>query len=103
MEKCKILGIISIVLCILGLILNSIVGIILALVIEIIALILAIISTKKQKNVFGTLGMICSIVLIVMMIIILLSVGVLSHTGEDALIQKSQEIQQNNLRNTISK
>ena len=59
MEKNKILGIISIILCIIGWILYSKIGIILAILIEIGALILAIYSGKKQKN-------ICKIVAFVM-------------------------------------
>ena len=94
MEKDKILGIISIVLCIIGWILYSKIGIVFSLVIEIVALILAIISEKKQKNVFATIGIICAIILIVMMTLILISGGVASNVGNDALIRKSQEIQQ---------
>ena len=55
MEKNKILGIISIILCIIGWILYSKIGIILAILIEIGALILAIYSGKKQKNIFATI------------------------------------------------
>ena len=94
MDKNKIFGIISIILCILGWILYSKVGIIIALIIEIIAIVLAIVSTKKQKNVYGTIGIIGSTILIVIMLIVLLGNGVTSNTGNDALIRKSQEIQQ---------
>ena len=87
MEKNKILGIISIILCIIGWILYSKIGIILAILIEIGALILAIYSGKKQKNIFATIGIIGAVILIVMMVVVLLGTGV-SNVGDDALINK---------------
>lgn len=87
MEKNKILGIISIILCIIGWILYSKIGIILAILIEIGALILAIYSGKKQKNIFATIGIIGAVILIVMMVVVLLGIGVYN-VGDDALIKK---------------
>jgi predicted membrane protein len=87
MEKNKILGIISIILCIIGWILYSKIGIILAILIEIGALILAIYSGKKQKNMFATIGIIGAVILIVMMVVVLLGIGVYN-VGDDALINK---------------
>ena len=87
MEKNKILGIISIILCIIGWILYSKIGIILAILIEIGALILAIYSGKKQKNIFATIGIIGAVILIVMMGVVLLGIGVYN-VGDDALINK---------------
>ena len=87
MEKNKILGIISIILCIIGWILYSKIGIILAVLIEIGALILAIYSGKKQKNIFATIGIIGAVILIVMMVVVLLGIGVYN-VGGDALINK---------------
>ncbi len=87
MEKNKILGIISIILCIIGWILYSKIGIILAILIEIGALILAIYSGKKQKNIFATIGIIGAVILIVMMVVVLLGIGVYN-VGDDALINK---------------
>ncbi len=87
MEKNKILGIISIILCIIGWILYSKIGIILAILIEIGALILAIYSGKKQKNIFATIGIIGAVILIVMMVVVLLGIGVYN-VGGDALINK---------------
>ena len=87
MEKNKILGIISIILCISGWILYSKIGIILAILIEIGALILAIYSGKKQKNIFATIGIIGAVILIVMMVVVLLGIGVYN-VGGDALINK---------------
>ena len=87
MEKNKILGIISIILCIIGWILYSKIGIILAILIEIGALILAIYSGKKQKNIFATIGIIGAVILIVMMVVVLLGRGVYN-VGGDALINK---------------
>ena len=95
MENNKIMGIISIVLVILGWILYAKIGIVLALIIEIGALVLAIFSYKKEKNIFASIGSIGAIILIVMMIIVLLGQGVASNTGDDALINKAKEIQQN--------
>ena len=94
MEKNKILGIISIILFIIGWIAYSKLGIVLAIIIEIGAFVLAIISGKKQKNAFATIGLIGSTILIVMMIVILLGNVTSSKVGEDSLIRKSQEIQQ---------
>lgn len=93
MEKNKILGIISIILCIIGWILYSKIGIILAILIEIGALILAIYSGKKQKNIFATIGIIGAVILIVMMVVVLLGTGV-SNVGDDALINKARQIEQ---------
>lgn len=93
MEKNKILGIISIILCIIGWILYSKIGIILAILIEIGALILAIYSGKKQKNIFATIGIIGAVILIVMMVIVLLGTGI-SNVGDDALINKARQIEQ---------
>ena len=87
MEKNKILGIISIILCIIGWILYSKIGINLAILIEIGALILAIYSGKKQKNIFATIGIIGAVILIVMMVVVLLGIGVYN-VGGDALINK---------------
>lgn len=87
MEKNKILGIISIILCIIGWILYSKIGIILAILIEIGALILAIYSGKKQKNIFATIGIIGAVILIVMMVVVLLGIGIYN-VGDDALINK---------------
>ena len=87
MEKNKIFGIISIILCIIGWILYSKIGIILAILIEIGALILAIYSGKKQKNIFATIGIIGAVILIVMMVVVLLGIGVYN-VGDDALINK---------------
>lgn len=87
MEKNKILGIISIILCIIGWILYSKIWIILAILIEIGALILAIYSGKKQKNIFATIGIIGAVILIVMMVVVLLGIGVYN-VGDDALINK---------------
>ena len=87
MEKNKILGIISIILCIIGWILYSKIGIILAILKEIGALILAIYSGKKQKNIFATIGIIGAVILIVMMVVVLLGIGVYN-VGDDALINK---------------
>ena len=95
MEKHKILGIISILLFIVGWILYAKVGVILSLIIEILALVLAIISEKGGKNTFATIGIIGAILLIIMMIVVLLGSGILSNTGNDALINKAREIQQN--------
>ena len=93
MEKNKILGLISIILCIIGWILYSKIGIILAILIEIGALILAIYSGKKQKNIFATIGIIGAVILIVMMVVVLLGTGV-SNVGDDALINKARQIEQ---------
>ena len=93
MEKNKILGIISIILCIIGWILYSKIGIILAILIEIGASILAIYSGKKQKNIFATIGIIGAVILIVMMVVVLLGTGV-SNVGDDALINKARQIEQ---------
>lgn len=93
MEKNKILGIISIILCIIGWILYSKIGIILAILIEIGALILAIYSGKKQKNIFATIGIIGAVILIVMMVVVLLGTGI-SNVGDDALINKARQIEQ---------
>lgn len=93
MEKNKILGIISIILCIIGWILYSKIGIVLAILIEIGALILAIYSGKKQKNIFATIGIIGAVILIVMMVVVLLGTGV-SNVGDDALINKARQIEQ---------
>lgn len=87
MEKNKILGIISIILCIIGWILYSKIGIILAILIEIGALILAIYSGKNKKNIFATIGIIGAVILIVMMVVVLLGIGVYN-VGGDALINK---------------
>ena len=94
MEKNKIMSVISILLFIIGWILYSKVGLVLALIIEIGALVLAIISGKKQKNVFATIGIIGSTILIVIMIVILLGKETFYRAREDSLIRKSQEIQQ---------
>lgn len=93
MEKNKILGIISIILCIIGWILYSKIGIILAILIEIGALILAIYSGKKQKNIFATIGIIGAVILIVMMVVVLLGIGVYN-VGDNALINKTRQIEQ---------
>lgn len=97
MSKYKILGIISILLFIIGWILYSNLGIIIALTFEIIALILAIISSKKEKNIFSTIGIIASTILTVIMIILLISGGIFNNVGDDALINKSLQIQQNSM------
>ena len=97
MSKNKILGIVAILLFIIGWILYSRLGIIVALVFEIIALVLAIISGKKEKNIFSTIGTVGSIILIVIMIFMLLLNGTSSNSGDDALINKSMQIQQNSL------
>ena len=97
MSKSKILGIISILLFIIGWILHSKLGIIIALIFEIIALILAIISGKKEKNIFSTIGIVVSTILIVIIIILLISGGISNSTGDDALINKSLQIQQNSM------
>lgn len=97
MSKYKILGIISILLFIIGWILYSNLGIIIALTFEIIALILAIISSKKEKNIFSTIGIIASTSLTVIMIILLISGGIFNNVGDDALINKSLQIQQNSM------
>lgn len=96
-SKYKILGIISILLFIIGWILYSNLGIIIALTFEIIALILAIISSKKEKNIFSTIGIIASTILTVIMIILLISGGIFNNVGDDALINKSLQIQQNSM------
>lgn len=96
-SKYKILGIISILLFIIGWILYSNLGIIIALTFEIIALILAIISSKKEKNIFSTIGIIASTSLTVIMIILLISGGIFNNVGDDALINKSLQIQQNSM------
>ena len=96
-SKYKILGIISILLFIIGWILYSNLGIIIALIFEIIALILAIISSKKEKNIFSTIGIIASTSLTVIMIILLISGGIFNNVGDDALINKSLQIQQNSM------
>ncbi len=91
------LGIISILLFIIGWILYSNLGIIIALIFEIIALILAIISSKKEKNIFSTIGIVASTILTVIMIILLISSGIFNNVGDDALINKSLQIQQNSM------
>ena len=96
-SKYKILGIISILLFIIGWILYSNLGIIIALIFEIIALILAIISSKKEKNIFSTIGIVASTILIVIMIFLLIAGGVFNSAGEDALRNKSLQIQQNSI------
>ncbi len=97
MSKYKILGIISILLFIIGWILYSNLGIIIALIFEIIALILAIISSKKEKNIFSTIGIVASTILTVIMIILLISGDIFNNVGDDALINKSLQIQQNSM------
>ncbi len=94
MNKYKILGIVSILLFIIGWVLYSKLGIIIALILEIIALALAIFSGKKEKNVFSTIGMVASSILTVIMVFILITSGVSSNVGNDALLNKSLEIQQ---------
>ena len=96
-SKYKILGIISILLFIIGWILYSNLGIIIALIFEIIALILAIISSKKEKNIFSTIGIVASTILTVIMISLLISGGIFINVGDDALINKSLQIQQNSM------
>ena len=96
-SKYKILGIISILLFIIGCILYSNLGIIIALIFEIIALILAIISSKKEKNIFSTIGIVASTILTVIMISLLISGGIFNNVGDDALINKSLQIQQNSM------
>lgn len=96
-SKYKILGIISILLFIIGWILYSNLGIIIALIFEIIALILAIISSKKEKNIFSTIGIVASTILTVIMIILLISGDIFNNVGDDALINKSLQIQQNSM------
>ena len=96
-SKYKILGIISILLFIIGWILYSNLGIIIALIFEISALILAIISSKKEKNIFSTIGIVASTILTVIMIILLISGGIFNNVGDDALINKSLQIQQNSM------
>lgn len=88
------MSILSILLFIIGWIVYSKLGIVLAIIIEIGALVLAIISGKKQKNAFATIGIVGSTILIVMMIVILLGNVTFSRIGEDSLIRKSQKIQQ---------
>lgn len=99
MSKYKILGIVSILLFIIGWILYSKVGVIIALIFEIVALVLAIISRKKEKNVYSTIGTVASIILIVIMIFIMITTGVSNNAGDDALINKALEIQQNSMNN----
>ena len=96
-SKYKILGIISILLFIIGWILYSNLGIIIALIFEIIALILAIISSKKEKNIFSTIGIVASTILTVIMISLLISGCIFNNVGDDALINKSLQIQQNSM------
>lgn len=96
-SKYKILGIISLLLFIIGWILYSNLGIIIALIFEIIALILAIISSKKEKNIFSTIGIVASTILTVIMISLLISGGIFNNVGDDALINKSLQIQQNSM------
>ena len=67
---------------------------VLSIIIEIGALVLAIISYKKQKNSFATIGIIGSTILIIMMVVVLLGNVFFSRANEDYLIRKSQEIQQ---------
>ena len=98
MNKNKLLGIISFILAVMGWILYSKLGIIISLIFEIIALILGFVSDKKEKNIFSKIGCIGSIILITIMIIMLLSMGVSSNIGNDALLKKSQEIKQNQLK-----
>ena len=97
MSKYKILGIISILLFIIGWILYSKLGIIIALIFEIIALILAITSSKKEKNIFSNIGLVAATILTVIMIILLISGGISNSVGDDALINKSLQIQQNSM------
>ena len=97
-SKYKILGIISILLFIIGWILYSKLGIIIALIFEIIALILAIISSKKEKNIFSNIGLVASTILTVIMIILLISGGISNSVGDNALINKSLQIQQNSMK-----
>ena len=97
MSKYKILGIISILLFIIGWILYSSLGIIMALILEIISLTLAIISNKKEKNIFSTIDIVVTTILIVIMIFLLILGGISNNTGDDALINKSLQIQQNSI------
>lgn len=99
MSKYKIFGIISIFLFIIGWILYSKVGVIIALIFEIVALVLAIISRKKEKNVYSTIGTVASIILIVIMVFIMITSGISNNAGDDALINKALEIQQNSMNN----
>lgn len=99
MSKYKILGIVSILLFIIGWILYSKVGVIIALIFEIVALVLAIISRKKEKNVYSTIGTVASIILIVIMVFIMITSGISNNAGDDALINKALEIQQNSMNN----
>lgn len=98
MNKNKILGILSIVVFIIGWILYSTVGLVLALIFEIIAILLAVISNKKERNIFANIALVGSSILIAIMIIILVTTGISSNTGNQALINKSKQIQENNIK-----
>lgn len=98
MNKNKILGILSIVVFIIGWILYSTVGLVFALIFEIIAILLAVISNKKERNIFANIALVGSSILIAIMIIILVTTGISSNTGNQALINKSKQIQENNIK-----
>lgn len=92
MKKNKLIGMISIFIFIIGWIVYVKIGIIFSLLIEIIALIVSIISRKLEKNIFSTIAIIGSTLLIVMMLVILISSGVSGNIGSDNLIQKANQL-----------
>lgn len=83
---------ISIFIFIIGWIVYVKIGIIFSLLIEIIALIVSIISRKLEKNIFSTIAIIGSTLLIVIMLAILISSGVSGNIGSDHLIQKANQL-----------
>ncbi len=89
----RTLGMISLVIFIIGWLLYAKVGIIISLICELIALISALISDKKEKNVFSKIAFFGSIILIIMMIIVIVGKGVVNKTGQNELINRSRQIQ----------
>lgn len=96
-KKSKILGIASLIISIIGWILYEKIGIIFCIIIEIIALALSIIAKKNKniKNRIAIAGEIISIILLCMMIVVFIGSGIFLNVGNDAIINKSKQIQMN--------